>query len=106
VSGALVGLLVSRFAFREGPLVRLSLAFAASALAAGWVFVLLLLGAGSLGDGRLAVIGPDPGAGALLAGVGLVVGALPTSVIRARRKPRKLASVSTESPTAIVGADS
>jgi len=106
VSGALVGLLVSRFAFREGPLVRLSLAFVASVLAAGWVFVLLSLGAGSLGDGRLAVIGPDPGAGALLAGVGLVVGALPTSVIRARRKPQKLSSVSTESPSAIAGADS
>ena len=106
VSGAFVGLLVSRFAFRESPLVRLSLAFVASVLAAGWVFVLLSLGAGSLGDGRLAVIGPDPGAGALLAGVGMVVGALPTSVIRARRKPRKLSSVSTESPSAIVGADS
>jgi hypothetical protein len=69
------------------------------------VFVLLSLGAGSLGDGRLAVIGPDPGAGALLAGVGLVVGALPSSVIRARRKPRNLASVSAESPTAMAGAD-
>ena len=61
------------------------------------MFVLLSLGAGSLGDGRLAIIGPDPSAGALLAGVGLAVGALPTSVIRARRKPRKLSSVSLRS---------
>jgi len=93
ISGAFIGLLVSRLAAREGPLVRLAIAFLASALSAVWVYAFLAMGTGSLGDGRLAGIGPDPGLGALLASVGLVIGALPTSVLRARRRPRKLAAV-------------
>ena len=90
LSGALVGLAISRLAAREGPLLRLALAFAATVVAAGWVFVFLWAASGALGDGRLSVIGPDPNAGALLAGVGLVIGALPTSVLRARRRVRRL----------------
>ncbi len=93
ISGAFIGLLVSRLAAREGPLVRLAIAFLAAAVAAAWVYAFLVLGTGSLGDGRLAQIGPDPGLGALLAAVGLVIGALPTSVLRARRRPRRLQPV-------------
>jgi len=102
LAGAFAGLSVSRFAAREGPLVRISLALAASVLAAGVVYALLLAAAGSLGDGRFIDIGPDAGLGALLAGVGLVVGALPTSVLRARRRPRTLAPVAEDGP---VGAE-
>ncbi len=93
VSGAFIGLLVSRLAAREGPLVRLAIGFLAAILAAAWSYAFLWLGTGALGDGRLVNIGPDPGLGALLAGVGLLIGALPTSVLRARRKPRPLAAV-------------
>lgn len=92
-AGAFIGLLVSRLAAREGPLIRLVIGFLAAVLAAGWACVLLWLGTGSLGDGRLATVGPDPMLGALLAGVGLVVGALPTSVFRARRRQRPLVVV-------------
>ena len=90
LAGALIGLAVSRLAAREGPLLRLALALAATIAASGWVFVFLWTASGTLGDGRLSVIGPDPSAGALLAGVGLVIGALPTSVLRARRRARRL----------------
>ena len=90
LAGALIGLAVSRWAAREGPLLRLALALAATIVSAGWVFALVWAGSGSLGDGRLSTIGPDAGAGALLAGVGLVIGALPTSVLRARRRARRL----------------
>lgn len=93
LAGGFAGLFISRFAAREQPLIRLSLAVSAAALAAGWIYLALLIGRGSLGDGRLADIGPDAGLGALLGGVGLLVGALPTSVLRARRKPRRLQPV-------------
>lgn len=90
LAGALIGLSISRWAAREGPLIRISLALIASALTAAGIFGYLWLSSGALGDGRLAVIGPDPGLGSLLAGVGLVIGALPTSVLRARRRSRRL----------------
>ncbi len=93
LSGAFIGLLVSRLAAREGPLVRLAIGFLAALLSAVLTYAFLWLGTGSLGDGRLAGIGPDPGLGALLAGVGLIIGALPTSVLRARRKQRPLTAV-------------
>lgn len=96
LAGGLAGLTVSRFAAREQPLIRLSLAVAMAALGAAWIYLALLLGRGSLGDGRLMDIGPDAGLGALLGGVGLLVGALPTSVLRARRKPRRLQAVAVE----------
>lgn len=90
VAGALVGLSISRWAAKEGPLIRIALALISAVVAAGWIFVFLWVSSGSLGDGRLAAIGPDAGLGALLAGVGLVIGALPTSILRAQRRPRRL----------------
>lgn len=96
ISGGLAGLAISRFAAREQPLIRLSLAVGAAAVAAVMVLGFLQASRGSFGDGRLVDIGPDPGLGALLAGVGLLVGALPTSVLRARRKPRRLQAVAVE----------
>lgn len=101
VSGAFIGLLVSRLAAREGPLVRLAIGFLAAILAAAWAYAFLWLGTGALGDGRLANIGPDPGLGALLAGVGLLIGALPTSVLRARRKQRPLTAVQLDDSTTV-----
>lgn len=100
LAGGLAGLAVSRFAFREGPLVRIALGASASVLAAGVVWVLLVAGTGSLGDGRLLAVGPDPALGALLAGVGLAVGALPTSVLRAKRRARRLQPVELKSQAA------
>jgi len=47
-------------------------------------------------------VGPDPALGALLAGVALAVGALPTSVLRAQRRPRRLQPVEVESQAAHV----
>lgn len=92
-AGALIGLSVSRWAAREGPLIRIVIALLATALAALWVMAFLWFGSGSLGDGRLSSIGPDPGLAALLAGTGFAVGALPTSILRARRRPRRLRAV-------------
>ena len=102
LAGGLAGLSVSRFAAREGPLVRLCIGLLAAMLAAGLVFLLLLAGSGSLGDGRLVEVGPDPALGALLAGVALAVGALPTSVLRAQRRPRRLQPVKVETESAHV----
>ena len=90
LAGALIGLAISRLAARESPLIRIVLALGAAALAAGWVYLLLWMSSGSLGDGRLSLIGPDAGLGALLAGACLVIGALPTSVLRAQRRSRRL----------------
>lgn len=90
LAGALVGLSISRWAAKEGPLIRTAIALISAVVAAGWVFAFLWISSGSLGDGRLTAIGPDAGLGALLAGVGLVIGALPTSVLRAQRRPRAL----------------
>lgn len=90
LAGALLGLSISRWAAKEGPLIRIALALIAAILGAVWVFVFLWVSSGSLGDGRLSSIGPDAGLGALLAGVGLVIGALPTSVLRAQRRSRRL----------------
>lgn len=90
LAGALIGLSISRWAAREGPLIRISLALVASALTAAGMYGYLWLSSGAMGDGRLAAIGPDPGLGSLLAGVGLVIGSLPTSVLRARRRARRL----------------
>ena len=89
LAGALVGLSISRWAAREGPLIRASIALISAVVAALWVFGFLWVSSGSLGDGRLAAIGPDAGLGALLAGTGLLIGALPTSVLRAQRRPKR-----------------
>jgi len=107
LAGALIGLAISRWAAREGPLIRVALALLSVGLAALWVYAFLWLGTGSLGDGRLAQLGPDAGLGALLAGVGMVIGALPTSVLRAQRRPRRLHVVPDESvPTSAASSDS
>lgn len=90
LAGTLVGLSISRWAAKEGPLIRVALALISAMLAAVWVFAFLWVSSGSLGDGRLSSIGPDAGLGSMLAGVGLVIGALPTSVLRAQRRPRRL----------------
>ncbi|MGA1146609.1 MAG: DUF6350 family protein, partial [Candidatus Nanopelagicales bacterium] len=90
LAGALIGLAISRLAARESPLIRIASALAATALAAGWVYLLLWISSGSLGDGRLSQVGPDAELGALLAGAALVIGALPTSVLRAQRRSRRL----------------
>jgi hypothetical protein len=82
--------------------VRLCIGLLAAVVAAGLVFLLLLAGSGSLGDGRLMEVGPDPALGALLAGVALAVGALPTSVLRAQRRPRRLQPVKVETESAHV----
>jgi len=96
LAGGLAGLAVSRFASQEGPLVRLSLGLASAVLAAGAVLGLLLAGTGSLGDGRLAQVGPDAALGGLLAGVCLAIGALPASVVRAKRRQRPLQPVASD----------
>ena len=101
VAGTLIGLAISRWAAREGPLIRIALALLSVGLASVWVYAFLWIGTGSLGDGRLAQIGPDPGLGALLAGVGLVIGAVPTSVLRAQRRPRRLHVVPDETAATI-----
>ncbi len=89
LAGTLVGLSISRWAAREGPLIRVSIALIAAVMAAVWVFAFLWISSGSLGAGQLSAIGPDAGLGALLAGTGLLIGALPTSVLRAQRRQQR-----------------
>lgn len=93
LAGGLGGLAVSRYAARESLLVRMVLALSSVVVAVAGVYLVMLAGTGSLGDGRLMIIGPDPALAALLAGVGLTVGALPTSILRAERRQRRLQPV-------------
>ena len=79
VIGVGVGVMVARSA-KQPALVRLGLAVAAAALIAIGLGLLSWLTCGSLGDVRLAQIGPDPVLVGLLAFALIAIGAVPTSL--------------------------
>ncbi len=81
VAGVVAGLLIARRARDEARLVRLAMAGGA-AVAAGAVLALgAFLASGSLGDGRLAQVGPVPLTVGILGAVLVVLGAAPSAVV-------------------------
>ena len=101
-AGVLAGLVIARRARRESRLVRLALATGAAAVAG----VLLALGAflasGSLGDLRLAFLGPVPATVGILGAVLIVLGAAPSAAAAASSDRRRLsvANVDADGPEA------
>jgi hypothetical protein len=89
VAGVLVGLSISRGARQEPRLVRLAMAAGAAAVSGLVVTLLAALGAGSLGDLRLAHVGAVPVAAGILAAVLVVLGAVPSAIVaRPPARPR------------------
>lgn len=85
--GLLAGYFIARRASGEQTLMRLVIALLAATGAALIVATLAWLASGSLGELRLAFLGPLPEFAASLAWIGLVVGMLPTALLL--RRPRR-----------------
>ncbi|MHB1165819.1 MAG: cell division protein PerM [Candidatus Nanopelagicales bacterium] len=81
VAGIVAGTVIARRARAEARLFRLTLALGAAALAAVVLLVLSHLATGSLGNGRLADLGPSPATVAVLAFVLMILGAVPSAVV-------------------------
>lgn len=81
VAGVLAGVVISRRARAESRLTRMVLALAAAAVAGLVLLVLSYLSTGSLGDLRLASLGPSPTTVAVLAFVLVTLGAVPSAVV-------------------------
>ena len=90
VAGVLAGLVIARRARRESRLVRLALATGASAVAGGLLALGALLASGSLGDQRLAFLGPMPATVGILGAVLIVLGAAPSAAAAAAGDRRRL----------------
>lgn len=82
VAGLTVGAVVARGAREESRLTRAGLAAAAAAVAGVVLAALALLSTGSMGDLRLAHLGPAPVAVGVLATILLGAGAAPVAVLR------------------------
>ena len=80
LAGVLVGLAVARHARHESRLLRLALAVGAAAVSALVMLLLAALASGSLGDLRLAHVGPSPTTVAVLTGLLVLLGAVPSAV--------------------------
>ncbi len=83
VGGVLAGLAIARRARTEPRLTRLAMALAAAAVSGGVMLVLAYLASGSLGNLRLAQVGPSPVTVAVLTAVLVTLGAVPSAVIGA-----------------------
>lgn len=90
VAGVLAGLVIARRARRESRLVRLALATGAAAVAGVLLALGALLSSGSLGDQRLAVLGPMPATVGILGAVLIVLGAAPSAAAAASSTGRRL----------------
>ncbi|MDI1289183.1 MAG: DUF6350 family protein [bacterium] len=91
VAGVLAGVVISRRARAESRLARMALALGAAAVAGVVMFVLAYLASGSLGDLRLANLGPSPTTVAVLVFVLVTLGAVPSAVVASPPAPPKLA---------------
>ena len=102
VAGVLAGLVIARRARRESRLVRLALATAAAGVAGVLLALLALLASGSLGDLRLASLGPVPATVGILGAVLIVLGAAPSAAVAAPSDRRRLtvANVDADAPDA------
>jgi hypothetical protein len=90
VAGVLAGLVIARWARRESRLVRLALATGAAAVAGVLLAIGALLASGSLGDLRLAFLGPVPATVGILGAVLIVLGAAPSAAAPAAGDRRRL----------------
>jgi hypothetical protein len=80
LAGVVAGLIIGRSARREHRLVRLALAAGAAALTGGLLALAAYLASGSLGDLRLAQVGPVPLTVGVLGAVLVALGAVPSAV--------------------------
>jgi hypothetical protein len=80
-AGVVAGLAIGRRARAESRLVRLVMAVGAAGVSAIVLLVLAYLATGSLGDLRLANLGPSPTTVAVLAFVLVTLGAVPSAVV-------------------------
>lgn len=101
-AGVLAGLVIARRARRESRLVRLALATGAAALSGVLLAIGASLASGSLGDLRLAFVGPMPATVGILGAVLIVLGAAPSAAAAAPSDRRRLtvANVDQDEPTA------
>jgi hypothetical protein len=101
-AGVLAGLVIARRARRESRLVRLAMATAAAAVAGMLLSLGALLASGSLGDLRLAFVGPMPATVGILGAVLIVLGAAPSAAAAAPSDRRRLvvANVDPDAPDA------
>jgi hypothetical protein len=83
VGGVVAGVLIARRAREEVRLVRLALAAGSAVVAGGVLGLGALLASGSLGDQRLAHLGPDALTVAILGAVLTVLGAAPSAIVPA-----------------------
>jgi hypothetical protein len=83
LAGILAGIMIGRRARQEPRLVRLVMAVGAAAVAGVALAAAAFLAAGSLGDLRLAHIGPSPLTLGVLTAVLVVLGAVPSAVMPA-----------------------
>lgn len=90
-AGVLAGLVVARRARRESRLVRLALATGTATFAGVLLALAAFLASGSLGDLRLAYLGPLPVTVGVLGAVLIVLGAAPSAVAAAPSDRRRLA---------------
>lgn len=91
VAGVLAGVVISRRARAEGRLTRMLLALGAAAVTGLVMLVLAYLSTGSLGDLRLASLGPSPTTVAVLAFVLVTLGAVPSAVVTSQPAQPRLA---------------
>ncbi len=89
-AGVLAGLVIARRARRESRLVRLALATGAAAVAGALLALGAFLASGSLGDLRLAFLGPVPATVGILGAVLIVLGAAPSAAAAAPSDRRRL----------------
>ncbi len=83
LAGVVAGVLVARAGRGQARLVRVAMAAGAAGVAGAVLAGLALLSSGSLGDLRLAHLGPSPGAVGLLAALLVGLGAIPVAGLRA-----------------------
>lgn len=90
VAGVLAGLVIARRARRESRLVRLALATSAAAVSGAILALGAFLASGSLGDLRLAFLGPMPATVGILGAVLIVLGAAPSAAAAPPSDRRRL----------------
>lgn len=91
LAGVAAGLVIARRARADSRLMRLVMALGAAGVSATVLLVLSHLATGSLGDLRLANLGPSPTTVAVLAFVLVTLGAVPSAIVTALPAPPRLA---------------
>jgi hypothetical protein len=90
VAGVLAGIVIARQARREPRLVRLALAAGAAVVSGALLALAAYLASGSLGDLRLAYLGPIPATVGILGAVLIVLGAAPSAAAAASTDRKRL----------------